>query len=253
MRLLIYTRSQVPAPKVDNGVGASPEISWSHALIVCSFSTIAWYNVAELIVLIYTFFKRHSGVYFYSMVVATAGIFVHVLGDFLKFFHLTSSHILYTCLGTFGWMAMVTGQSIVLWSRLHLVVHGDWTRWVLVVIIVNGVIWHGSTGVLTFLTNLSKDPTPYAGPYSIVEKIQVTVFFLQEAFLSGLYIWKTTQMLMSEGSLLDSQKHARGDRGRKILLHTIVTNVFIICMEIVILVLEFAGCESPCCLQQRSY
>lgn len=44
---------------------------------------------------------------------------------------------------------MVTGQSLVLYSRLHLVVRRK-LPWVLTMIIVNAVLLHGGTTVLVF-------------------------------------------------------------------------------------------------------
>ncbi len=58
---------------------------------------------------------------------------------------------------TIGWYPMVTGQALVLWSRLHLIVIGargdkiiKYTKWM---IIVNAICLHIPTTVLTFGSN----------------------------------------------------------------------------------------------------
>ncbi|KAH7115114.1 hypothetical protein B0J11DRAFT_496008 [Dendryphion nanum] len=229
-----------PAPE-DQGMGSHVDLSATNSLVIVSFLTIAWYNVVELTVLIHTFFKRHSGFYYYSLLVSTLGIFLHGLGNFFKFYKIINAHTLTTVISYSGWVMMVTGQSIVLYSRLHLVVQAPWKRWILVMIIVNAVVLHVTTGVLTFLTNLSKDPKPWKGPYSVVERVQITLFFIQELILSGIYIWKTTVMLRSEGPLFNRKENARGDRGRKVLAHTVLINLFIIALDIVLIALEFSG------------
>ena len=234
----------------DSGIGSNVELSFVNSIVIASFTTIAWYNVLELTVLIQTFFKRRAGFYYYSLLVATYGIFVHCLGQFLKFYHIAdngheATDIGYTVLAFSGWCAMVTGQSIVLYSRLHLVVQAHWVRWVLVYVIADGVILHGVTGVLTFLTNCSPNPAPYIPVYSVVEKIQVTLFFVQECLLSGIYIWKTSAMLRTEGPLFRATENARGSRGRKVILHTLLMSILIIVLDITTLGLEFAGCELP--------
>lgn len=237
----------------DSNVGTDIELPFVNSVVIASFTTIAWYNVVELTVLIQTFFKRRAGFYYYSLLVATYGIFIHCLGQFLKFFHIAdnghnSTDIGYTVIAFTGWCAMVTGQSIVLYSRLHLVVQAHWVRWVLVYIIVDGVVLHGVTGVLTFLVNCSDNPAPYIPIYSIVEKIQVSLFFVQECVLSGIYIWKTSEMLRSEGPLFNANKNARGSRGRKVLVHTLLMSAFIIVLDITTLGLEFKGRKSlPSC------
>lgn len=230
-------------------MGTSYEVPYVNSLVIVSFLSIAMYNVLELTILVQTFFKRHSGVYYYALLVANWGIFFHGLETLLKFFKLNDGmpghKIANTVVGWSGWVMMVTGQSIVLWSRLHLV-QIPWSRHILAIIIGNAVVLHISTGVLTFLTNASHNPDQYKTPYSIIERIQVTIFFLQEVFLSSLYIWRTVVILRSEGPLFDTNtdRHVRGSKGRKVLFHTIAMGSVIIALDITLLVLEFCGCKS---------
>ncbi|KAJ4346803.1 uncharacterized protein N0V89_010735 [Didymosphaeria variabile] len=230
----------------DSGIGSDVQLPFVNSIVIASFTTIAWYNVLELTILIQSFFKRRAGFYYWSLLVATYGIFIHCLGQFLKFYHINDDgsqarDIGYTVIAYTGWIAMVTGQSVVLYSRLHLVVQAPWVKWILVYIIADGVILHGTTGVLTFLSNCAPDPAPYIPIYSVVEKIQVTMFFVQECFLSGIYIWKTSVMLRSEGPLFNAQENARGTRGRKVIIHTLLMSILIIVLDATTLGLEFAG------------
>jgi hypothetical protein len=53
-----------------------------------------------------------------------------------------------------GWSAMVTGQSLVLWSRLHLVCRSTWKlRAILCMIVVNGVCMHGPQFIFSILVS----------------------------------------------------------------------------------------------------
>lgn len=103
-------------------------------------------------------------------------MFFHGLGNLLKFFHLNDGmknhDVANTIVAWTGWVMMITGQSMVLYSRLHLLVQARWARWILAVIIIDGVVLHTSTGVLTFLTNLD-GARRWTVPYTIVERIQV--------------------------------------------------------------------------------
>ena len=235
------------APK-DSGMGTSYQAPLVNSLVIVSFLAIAWYNVLELTILIQTFFKRHSGIYYYSLLIANWGIFLHGLETLLKFFKLNDGmpghKIANTIVGWSGWVMMVTGQSIVLWSRLHLV-QIPWSRGILTVIIFDAICLHTSTGILTFLTNISPRPERYQTPYSIMERVQVTIFFLQEVALSSLYIWRTTNMLRTEGPILMtiSEGHRWGSKGKKVLLRTIVMGLTIIALDITLPVLEFCGCK----------
>lgn len=94
-------------------------------VIVCS--TLALYNALELILLIFTTFKVLSrpskcwhGLYFWSLLVATFGVIPYTVGFLIAFFQLTQQYAGFT-IDSYGWITMVTGRSVVLYSRLHLV------------------------------------------------------------------------------------------------------------------------------------
>jgi hypothetical protein len=69
-------------------------------------------------------------------------------------------------------------------------------------------------------------------PYVVYEKIQVTVFFLQELLISAIYI-------KSCFSFFDTQDSLYGDGVRKMRRHLLWVNVFIILLDIPILCLEY--------------
>lgn len=45
-----------------------------------AFTAIAWYNAAEILVLIFFVFKKYSGLYFWSLVGATLGVVPYATG-----------------------------------------------------------------------------------------------------------------------------------------------------------------------------
>ena len=71
-------------------------------------------------------------------------------------------------------------------------------------------------------------------PYRIMEKLQMTVFTLQETIISGIYIYFTGRLI---------QPTYNGDicRLRKTLLRLMWVNCIIIAMDLTILVLEYHG------------
>jgi len=219
----------------EDGVGVDFQISYSIALTLMVFISVAIYNVVELTLIIFVTFKRRNGLYFYSLLVATWGIVPYTLGFFFKFYNISTPTVLYLTFIAIGWPCMVTGQSLVLYSRLHLIYRSsaDRGRWVLMMIIVNAVICHIPTTVLTYGSN-SSNPKPYIRPYSIYEKVQVTIFFIQEVIISGLYVYKTWKILRSEGGI-------RGRNTRLVMTHLIWVNIMVIILDITLLSLEYAG------------
>lgn len=202
--------------------------------IILVFISAALYNFLELNALILSTFKRPKGLYFYSFLVATWGIAFNAVGYLLKHLALTSNAHLYATLILIGWCTMITGQSVVLYSRLHLVMHNKKKlRAVLIMIITNAVWLHIPVIVLVYGSN-SNNPKPFEKPYAIYEKLQLTVFVIQELIISGIYVWETTRMLRMERTI--------GNGGTlRVMNHLIYVNILVILLDFTILGLEFAN------------
>ena len=143
----------------------------------------------------YVTFKRHSGLYFWSIIVTTCGIILQTTGYILKEFKNDCPAILTTIICKLGWVANVSGFSIVLWSRLHLVVRSRRVlRLVLAMIIVDGILLHTPIVVCEFGL-ISRHHHEYIQPMEILERIQQTVFTVQETIIACLYIYNTARFL----------------------------------------------------------
>lgn len=127
----------------DHGMPNDFHPSQSMAMIMASFASIALYNVIELTFIIVATFRRKSGLYFWSFVVASSSIVPYTLGLIFKFFAVIDVCIVSLTMIAVGWCGMVTSQSVVLYSRLHLVVQDHRIlRAVLGMIITNALICH---------------------------------------------------------------------------------------------------------------
>ncbi len=113
------------------------------AMVIASFTTIAWVNTIELQARIWLNFKRHSGLYFWSLLLSSWGCAIHPLAFLLLNFQIWKNpHVVGIFIGV-SWWCMVTGQALVLYSRLHLVMRDmRKLRWVLYMIITNFFILH---------------------------------------------------------------------------------------------------------------
>ncbi|RFU80159.1 hypothetical protein TARUN_2074 [Trichoderma arundinaceum] len=210
-------------------------IDWADLTIIIVFLSLALYNVIELLCIIWGTFKRYAGLYFWSFLIATIGIALSCIGFCIKYFGPTSLGYFSCTLSLMGWVFMVTGQSFVLWSRLHLVLRNRRRLKVIMwIIIFNGVVCHGMVIPLVY-GSFSSNPAPFERPYEITEKIEIVVFFLQEAMLSGLYIYETVKLLRSGGTLGNKRS------SRRLLKNLILVNILVIILDITILVLEFAN------------
>lgn len=207
------------------------------SIAIACFLAIALYNVIELIILIIVTFRKRNGLYFWSFIIATLGIAVHDIGWLFKNFGVITNSYLYITILTIGWYAMVTGQSFVLYSRLHIVIcNQNWLRAVLATIVTNGIICHIPTTVMTYGAN-SDNPMPYLGIYAIYERIQVTLFFIQEIMISVLYIYQTTELIKNRATRSRNSNH-------KLMRRLLGCNVLVIILDVTILVLEFCNLYS---------
>lgn len=217
------------------GSGVDDSDNQTSLTIIIVFLAISFYNVIELNFLIWGTFKRYVGLYFWTVLIATWGIPVYCSGFLVKYFGSSSLGYLSCTLIVVGWVFMVTGQSMVLWSRLHLVLRNQKRlRLILWMIIVDAIICHGAIIPMVY-GSFSSSPEMWKKPYSIMEKIQVTIFFLQETILSSFYIGETIKMMRLERSMGNKRS------SRRLMKHLILVNVLIIVLDITILALEYAN------------
>ncbi|KAG6359134.1 hypothetical protein INS49_012654 [Diaporthe citri] len=224
----------------DVGVGTTIDTSDYAAAkryAAAALLAVAIYNAIEMVPIIYFTFSRFSGLYFWSMVTAVTGVLINGIGFVLNNFQLTGNQTLPTILTTTFWVPMVSGQSFVLYSRLYLVnLDKRIRRYVLTMIIVNGVVLHTATAVTAAGSN-SKVSSLFITPYAIIERIQITVFCLQEFILSGLYVWKAWRFL----AVYRSGGSKTQDKLRAMMLHLILSNVVVVSLDITVIVLEHIG------------
>jgi hypothetical protein len=141
------------------------------------------FNALELLILIFFTFSRFNTIYFWSLFASSLSLIPYALGYCFKFFGTLSGDAKWASLSllTIGWYVLVTGQSVVLWSRLHLVVTGDYGRKILLytkwMIILDALLLHIPTTVVTFGSNGSLNTAQFVRAYNVVEKFQMTGFW----------------------------------------------------------------------------
>ena len=217
----------------DSGIGVHHTIDQRTSTLIACLLTLAIYNVLELSFLIFSVFKIRRSLYFWSFLIATWGIPFYAVGFMLKYVDGSTERILIVVLISVGWCCMVTGQSFVLYSRLHLVLWNQtYLRFVLVMIIFDAIICHIPPIVMAAGANTT-NATPYILAYSVYEKVQVTIFFIQELTISALYIFEAAKLLRSESNI-------RGRKVHRVKSHLILVNLVIIALDITILALEYA-------------
>lgn len=197
--------------------------------VMTAFAAIAWYNSIELLILIFVVFKKYQGLYFWSMLLTSAAIIPYEVGAWGRQVGIIHSSVAGQIISSIGWTFMVTGQSVVLYSRLHLVTQDrKILRGVLWMIIIDFIVLWTPTIVLAVGSQTSQSHL-FVNGYAVMEKIQMTIWSLQELIISGVYLWevhKTLKMVYEGGT-------------RKVLYELIAINVVIIILDIALLTVEF--------------
>ncbi|KAI9652761.1 MAG: hypothetical protein M1831_006563 [Alyxoria varia] len=197
-----------------------------------AFSAIAWYNAIELIVLVLCRFKRKKGLYFWSMLITAISIIVYQTGAWGKMVGIPQYKLLTTTFLNVGWIFMIVGHSIVLYSRLHLITQNRKVlMFVLWMIIINSTLMYIPTTALTYGSNVTTQPAlgMYAHGYSIMERIQMTMFTVQELTISGIYLWEVGRFLR-----VIMELHTR-----KLLYELLMVNIILIILDVVLLSVEY--------------
>ena len=130
--------------------GGVANLSLAEATTMAASQAVAWFAAMEVMLVTFTTFKKWRGLYFWSLNISALGILIKCVTNITRFFAIITPPIIPVAINEPAWVMMVTGQSLVLYSRLHLVIRDPRKlRWVLYMIIANGLILHVPTAVFT--------------------------------------------------------------------------------------------------------
>ncbi|TKA83008.1 hypothetical protein B0A55_00840 [Friedmanniomyces simplex] len=164
----------------------------SVTVVICC--ALALYNALLLLMLIFVTFHRYQGLYFWSLLAASFGIIPYDIGFQIEYFQLTSQ-VAGLVITAVGWPMLVTGQMV------------------------------------NFGSYCARPAREFQLAYRYIEKVQMTVFTIQELIISGLYVWRTTEIL----------KVSNPDRRRtrRVMWQLFSINVIIIVLDVALLVVEY--------------
>ncbi|KAH7305599.1 hypothetical protein B0I35DRAFT_361903 [Stachybotrys elegans] len=218
----------------DDGYRAGIRISLPVAMTIAGFFAVSIFNVIEINITIFFTFRKYSGLYFWSLMFASWGIAVHSIGFLLFFFQLCQNNYANIIIITLGGVPMVIGQSIVLYSRLYLIVEDKRKiRWIRKMIVASFLLFTVPPTILNFGSN-SPHPEPYLKPFQVYEKIALFGFATQEIIISSVYMWEARKML----KLMTVESDRLPGR---VMRHLIYVNILVILLDLSIIGTELGG------------
>jgi hypothetical protein len=189
----------------------------------------------ELTVWVLSVFRRYSGLYFWSVLVANWSIGLHAIGYVLKECVPDCPWVLSTLIAEIGWVGMVTGFAIVLHSRLHLVTfiiqNPKVLRLTLAMIITDAFLFHVPTAVFQFGLSDPQTHTRYLTYLRPMERVQILGFSLQEIIITTIYIYGTTMMV----------QQSFNPKIRTTMRILVLIQVLVMLLDITVIVLDYCN------------
>ncbi|KAF2036522.1 hypothetical protein EK21DRAFT_44425, partial [Setomelanomma holmii] len=191
-------------------------------------AAIAIWATFSLTIRIFTTLKRRYGLYFWALLVASWGISVRSIGILTIYLTPNCPWAIRRMLVETGWVAMTSGFSVVLYSRLSIVLHNHKTRRaVLAMIITNAVIWHP----IIITTNAGLPA--WQRVHDPVEKTQIVIFMVQEMVISFFYVRAAYRYLHSG--------FAKKDKAQNAMRLLTVVQIVVIAVDLVLIVIDLSG------------
>lgn len=203
-------------------------------LLMVACCSITCYICVEITICIFVTFRRYTGLYFWSMQVLTWSLLANNVANMTYFIAFVHPELSMGSFSVFTWNFMVSSQAVVLYSRLHLIVHDRrrirWVPWMIaislsVLLIPRTVLFYFASGPGMWL------------PSYVYHKIALFGLFVQELVICCIYIREAARALRPVPSV---DRHGSG----RVLVHLITANALIIFGSTIILVTEFV-CFAP--------
>ncbi|KAL9596222.1 MAG: hypothetical protein Q9219_005933 [cf. Caloplaca sp. 3 TL-2023] len=199
--------------------------------ILSACTAVAWIFSVEIILAVTLSIRGRHDCYYWSLLISATGCIVHALGFILKFL-VGTSWLVDLAFIAIGWIAMVSGQSFVLWSRLNLVVRSKRIlNAVLAAIIVDGIALHTPTLVFIYGANSPSTSTHWIRRFNTMERIQLLGFSIQEFVIGGIYIVATAKLL----------KAVYYAGTRRAMVQLLIINCVCLGMDAILIGLEFSS------------
>jgi hypothetical protein len=199
-------------------------------VIMVACSSIACYVAVDICICTFITFKRYTGLYFWSMLVLSWSLLGNTLANMTYYIAYVIPRLSMGSFSVFTWNFLVSSQALVLYSRLHLIVHDTRRiRWVPYMIAISLCVLLIPRTILFYCAG---DGAEMFMPSYVYHKIALYGLFLQEFTICAIYVREAIRALKPV-SRLDQRDTW------KVLIYLIVANVLIISAGATILITEF--------------
>ena len=213
---------------------------------VCTaFMGMSLFLFVETNILVFTYFKRYRGLYFWSLLITSWGVTIQVLGDITRWFAGSYPWVLDTIMLNLGLDMYIFGQTLILYSRLHLVCRNyNLLRSILVMIIIVFFFFGLPLWITAWPSRLPQTKKTWAPVQDRYERIQSIIFLVMESTISIIYVWATVRLIKPNENI----------KVRRVMWELIGLNFLLVSLDVIwmtLFFLNYNGVKVP--MQQFSY
>ncbi|OJJ59821.1 hypothetical protein ASPSYDRAFT_901272 [Aspergillus sydowii CBS 593.65] len=193
-------------------------------LLVVSLLAISAYNILELLWWIFDFFKRWSGLYFWSILAGALSMGAFTAVTIHSTFRDDSPMVDGICLALL-YPCVQTAAALVLYSRLHLITQGrilTFTRWLIIVSCIGLYIPY-----IVMMSGISTGDRRFYRSQQ-VKVTAITCSLVRELFICGIYIYESLQQIKAIVVI-------KGRTGRRVMIHLILANAAVVGIDVILL------------------
>ncbi|KAH8602320.1 hypothetical protein B0O99DRAFT_648114 [Bisporella sp. PMI_857] len=227
------------------------------SMTMAAFTGISWYIGVEINFSLFILFKRWRGLYFWSCALGSWGVILQPLFIILADFGIWSNLKASVPMIYLTWLIMVVPQSWVLFSRLHLIMQKQrLLRYIGGILLFTSIAFSVPTMIVGSLAQAMTVNPSLQHINLLWDRVQLTVFFVQETLLSALYIYETrkyvrTASLLNKPPVTHSFTNIDASNNG-VFWHLIYMNLLVIILDIALLGIQYAnlfylqGAFKPC-------
>ncbi|KAH6613084.1 hypothetical protein C7974DRAFT_405140 [Boeremia exigua] len=206
--------------------------------IFVAFGAVALWSTVPLTIRVLTTLNTRSGMFFWSLMATTWGLCLRQIGFIAKSVPGKCPWPLAQAMLQIGWIAMVSGFSMVLYSRLSIICHNrNVRRAILFMIIFNGIVWHSSMTIISFGKVWTRNGKRHdllriwERVHNPFERCQIIFFTLQETMIACFYI-HTAYKYLKNGFARKRQK-------RTAITLLLVVQLIIVAIDVAMITIDF--------------
>ncbi|RAL11942.1 uncharacterized protein BO97DRAFT_66673 [Aspergillus homomorphus CBS 101889] len=208
-------------------------VSLPYTFLIACLLAVAAFGSIELLLLIFDFFKRRRGLYFWSLFLSTMATLIFTIVIILLWFAVPQARFPLVFVIVIVYPTLNVGNTLVIYSRLHLVTSGRKIRWVLWMIIIMSVVFLLPQAIIVIIS-ASPSGDGMRKVYRICEKLSVTATCIRELIVGGIFVFAAARNLKPLIVI-------KGREGRKMVFYLIFATSMMVVTDVIIVAVVLSG------------